>query len=265
MSQPPRVAIITGASSGIGAALARRLASSGFKVGLIARRLDRPAGTQSLAASPPSLRPMSAFVKKLEPIDELAARLGPVDLLIANAGVGHLNVNPTNVEQIKVISGKLAGRYIASFLEAVLPAMLDRHSGHLAAISSVATFKGMPGESAYCASKAGLVLSWKACDWQLRGTGIAVTTINPGFVKRDYRRPPFPHARPSARNRRSRPSHMPVCCKRIERYSAFPGKPPGCCAWPVSCRTPSSPAWCRSFPASDRKSRVFLNQSGDRA
>ncbi len=185
MSQPPRVAIITGASSGIGAALARRLASSGFKVGLIARRLDRLEALHAELGGQSAIAQADVGVRQevVGAIHELAARLGPVDLLIANAGVGHrVQLNPMNVEQIeKVIRVNLLG--VIYSLEAVLPAMLDRHSGHLAAISSVAAFKGMPGESAYCASKAGLGAFMEGLRIQLRGTGLAVTTINPGFVK----------------------------------------------------------------------------------
>jgi short-subunit dehydrogenase len=185
MSQSPRVAIITGASSGIGAALARRLVWSGYRVGLVARRLDRLEALQKELGDASAIARADVGVRQevVSAIQELASRLGPVDLLIANAGVGHrVELNPMNVDQIeKVIRVNLLG--VIYSLEAVLPAMLARHSGHLAAISSVAAFKGMPGESAYCASKAGLGAFMEGLRIQLRGTGVAVTTVNPGFVK----------------------------------------------------------------------------------
>ena len=68
-------------------------------------------------------------------------------------------------------------------IEAVLPAMLQRRSGHLAAVSSLAAYKGLPGESAYCASKAAVNSYLEGLRIQLRGRGVAVTTICPGFIK----------------------------------------------------------------------------------
>jgi short-subunit dehydrogenase len=68
-------------------------------------------------------------------------------------------------------------------IEAVLPAMLRRSQGHLAAVSSLAAYKGMPGESAYCSSKAAVNVYMEGLRIQLRKRGIAVTTICPGFIK----------------------------------------------------------------------------------
>jgi short-subunit dehydrogenase len=68
-------------------------------------------------------------------------------------------------------------------IEAVLPEMLRRKSGHLAAVSSLAAYKGLPGESAYCASKAAVNTYMEGLRIQLRSHGIAVTTLCPGFVK----------------------------------------------------------------------------------
>jgi short-subunit dehydrogenase len=185
MSPPSRVAIITGASSGIGAALARVLVGSGYKVGLIARRADKlEALSQQLgdraavATADVTLRPQIVAA-----IHQLADKLGPIDLLIANAGLGHkTRLEPFNVEEIEqVFRVNLFGVVYA--IEAVLPGMLERRSGHLAAVSSVAAYKGMPGESAYCASKSAVSTFMEGLRIQLRGRGIAVTTICPGFVK----------------------------------------------------------------------------------
>lgn len=185
MSPSLRVAVITGASSGIGAALARELAGSGFKVGLVARRIEKlhalakELGANALVAQ----ADVADRAQTVAAIRHLAGNLGPIDLLIANAGVGlHTKLDPFNVEQIEhVIRVNLLG--VVYSLEAVLPDMLQRRSGHLAAISSLAAFKGMPGESAYCASKAAVNAFMEGLRIQLRGSGIAVTTICPGFVK----------------------------------------------------------------------------------
>jgi short-subunit dehydrogenase len=185
MSPPSGVAVITGASSGIGAALARVLVGKGYKVGLIARRADRLDALShelgdraAVALADVTVRPQIVAA-----IHQLAEKLGPIDLLIANAGLGHkTRLEPLNVEEIEqVMRVNILG--VVYSLEAVLPSMLERRSGHLAAVSSVAAYKGMPGESAYCASKAGLSAFMEGLRIQLRGRGIAVTTICPGFIK----------------------------------------------------------------------------------
>ncbi len=185
MSQPSPVAVITGASSGIGAALARVLASSGYHVGLIARRAERLEALSkelgdraAVAIADVSVRPQIVAA-----IHQLADKLGPVDLLIANAGLGYkTRLEPFNVEEIEqIIRVNLLG--VVYSLEAVLPSMLERRSGHLAAVSSVAAYKGMPRESGYCASKAAVSAFMEGLRIQVRDRGIAVTTICPGFVK----------------------------------------------------------------------------------
>lgn len=188
MSFANQVAVITGASSGIGAALARALAAENARVGLIARRQDKldelaaeiaaSGGTAAAASADVADRPaaLAAFQKIVD-------QLGPVDLLIANAGVGKPTfLEPINSDEIdQMIRVNLLGSIHA--IEAVLPGMLERGRGHLAAVSSMAAYKGLPGESAYCASKAGLNAYMEGLRIQLRSRGIAVTTICPGFVK----------------------------------------------------------------------------------
>ncbi|CAN5492195.1 SDR family NAD(P)-dependent oxidoreductase [soil metagenome] len=185
MSAPPRVAISTGASSGIGAALARQLVQAGYRVGLIARRLDRLEALKKELGEQAVLAQADVGVRSeiVGAIRSLADQLGPVDLLVANAGVGHrVRLTPLNVEQIEqVIRVNLLG--VIYSLEPVLQEMVKRGSGHIAAVSSVAAFKGMPAESAYCASKAGLCAFMEGLRLQLHGSGVSVTTINPGFVK----------------------------------------------------------------------------------
>jgi short-subunit dehydrogenase len=183
-----RVAVITGASGGIGRALAVALAGAGCRVGLIARRrseLDQAAheiraagGTAEAAVADVGDRGQLRRA-----VDDLAGALGPVDLMVANAGVGvPTTLGPVNIEAVEqTIRVNLLGVVYA--FDAVLPAMLDRRSGHLAAISSLAGYKGMPGESAYCASKAAVNAYLDGLRVQARGRGIAVSTICPGFVR----------------------------------------------------------------------------------
>lgn len=187
MSFANQVAVITGASSGIGWELAKVLAAEKCRVGLLARRLDRlealaaeirqAGGTAAIAAASVSDREQT-----LSAIRALREQLGPVDLLVANAGVGtSVELQPHNLDKIEeTIQVNLLGVVYA--IAAVLPEMVQRGRGHLAAVSSLAAYKGLPGESSYCASKAGVNSYLEGLRIQLRPRGIAVTTICPGFV-----------------------------------------------------------------------------------
>src|SRR5262249_26514924 len=116
-------------------------------------------------------------------IEDLRAQLGPVDLLIANAGIGMPTLlDASNVEDVEeMFRVNVFGVVYA--IEAVLPDMLGRGRGHLAAVSSLAAYKGMPGESGYCASKAAVNIYMEGLRIHLRNRGIGVTTICPGFVR----------------------------------------------------------------------------------
>jgi short-subunit dehydrogenase len=188
MSFANQVAIVTGASSGIGWSLARVLAAEGCKVGLVARRreqltelageIEKAGGTVAHATADVTDR-----AGVTQAIGDLSARLGPVDLLIANAGVGAPTVlEPFNVGDVeKMFRVNTLG--VIYSIEAVLPQMLERRRGHLAAISSLAGYNAMPGESGYCASKAAVNSFMTGLRVQLRDRGVFVTTICPGFVR----------------------------------------------------------------------------------
>jgi short-subunit dehydrogenase len=183
-----KVVCITGASSGLGWAMAREFARQGATVGVIARREERlrqlcedvrhAGGTADYAAADAADRlAVHAALKSL------ADRLGPCDIVVANAGVGASNTaTDLNVAAAEaVIRTNLLGPMYA--FEAVLPGMLQRGSGHLVGISSMAALKGLPTAAAYSASKAGLNAYLESIRISLRRKRIAVTTICPGFVK----------------------------------------------------------------------------------
>jgi len=180
--------MITGASSGIGWALAKELAGQGARVGLLARREERldklcqeirSSGAKAEFAAV-DVRDRSAL---LGAIAALEARFGPTDVMIANAGVGSTNtVNDLNVVGAEsVIRVNLLGVIYA--IEAVLPAMLARSEGQIVAVSSVAAYKGLPSAAAYSASKAGLNAYIESLRIQLHGRGVSFTTICPGFIR----------------------------------------------------------------------------------
>ncbi len=182
------VVIITGASTGIGAALAVEYGRRGWGVGLVARRAEllvdvaaqvRTAGGRAAhaAADVTDRGALGAAVAQLE------AELGPCDLLVANAGIG----GPTPAHKVPIEAIEqildLNVRGVLYAIGAVLPGMVVRKSGHIAAVSSVAGFRGLPGTGAYSASKACVTTLLESFRIDLKRRGVAVTSINPGFIE----------------------------------------------------------------------------------
>jgi short-subunit dehydrogenase len=182
-----RVALITGASSGLGAGLARRLARSGYSVALAARRADRlDEVVRDVRAAGGTALPLVCDVREREQVRaaaEAARALGPVDLLVANAGVSGM----TRVEDFsaRVVEDVLRTNFLGAVyaVEAVLPSMLQRGTGHLVAVGSLAGYGGLPKSAAYSASKGALHNFFESLRLDLRGTGVDVTVITPGYVK----------------------------------------------------------------------------------
>ena len=175
---------ITGASSGIGAALARELSGRGWSVGLVARRaellqaLARELGS-GCAWAEADVSQQASVERAFAALEE---RLGPCDLLVANAGVGSFTwVRGLDAAEVRRVMEVNFGGAVNA-VAAVLPSMLDRRRGHLVAISSLAAYRGLPLGAAYSASKAALSTFMESIRQQLRGTGVAVTTVHPGYV-----------------------------------------------------------------------------------
>jgi NAD(P)-dependent dehydrogenase (short-subunit alcohol dehydrogenase family) len=181
-----RVALITGAAGGLGRQLALTLAGAGAAVAAVDLAAE---GLGKLAADLAG-KPIAwavADVTDREALNaavaDLAGRLGPADLLFANAGIGletsALAFRAADIEaQVRV---NLIG--VANSVEAVLPGMLQRRSGHLVGISSLASYRGLPKMAGYCASKAGLNALLDSLRLELGPHGIAVTTICPGWIR----------------------------------------------------------------------------------
>lgn len=183
-----KVVYITGASSGLGRAMALEFARRGAVLGVLARREDR---LRQLCEEVRSIGGRGVYAVAdagdratvHEAVQLLTGRIGPCDVLVANAGVGATNTaTDLNVPAAETcIRTNLLGPMYA--FEAVLPAMLERGSGHLVGLSSMASFKGLPTAAAYCASKAGLSAYLESLRISLGPRNIAVTTICPGFVR----------------------------------------------------------------------------------
>jgi short-subunit dehydrogenase len=183
-----KVVLITGASSGIGRALALELGKRGARLGLTARRAEElskvaeevsRAGGQALA--------LPADVRNADEINKVAERLrekfGRVDVLIANAGMSTTTAG-TQLDASEagdVITINVIG--VVNSVASVLPDMLKRGEGHLVAISSLASYRGMPKSGAYSASKAAVSTLFESLRVDLRRGGVAVTTIHPGFIR----------------------------------------------------------------------------------
>lgn len=184
-----KVVLLTGASSGIGEALAYAMAKQGAVVGLLARRekLLIPIA-ERIEKNGGSARYFSCDVTNEEGLFEAAESLrkefGKIDILIANAGIGGNNKetrahDPDAVK--KVIDINLLGA--VNSVSAVLPQMLENKNGQLVAISSLAGFRGLPKSAAYCASKAGMTAFFESVRLDVQNKGVSVTIIQPGFIK----------------------------------------------------------------------------------
>lgn len=179
--------VVTGASSGIGKALAEHLVKQGAKVGLIARRrriLEQI--TANLAAPADKVAWACADVTDqaatAQAVQTLEKQLGPCDVMIANAGIYHkTDVMAFDVAvQNAVIATNTQGAI--NSIGAVLPGMIERKQGHLVAVSSIAAMVGLPAAGAYSASKAALVTLFQSLRVDLYHLGVKATVVAPGFV-----------------------------------------------------------------------------------
>lgn len=181
--------LITGASSGIGAALATEMARRGHRVGLLARRapLLEDLAFQIQASGGSAAWRMADVVDQgglAAAIAEIEAELGgPTDIIVANAGRGmpargwEFTADRVHTAFALNVGG------VANTFSPVLPAMLERGSGQLVAVSSVAGWSGLAPGAVYSASKAAVTTLLDGLRVDLLPRGIAVTTVHPGFVE----------------------------------------------------------------------------------
>lgn len=187
MSGPTRV-VITGATSGLGRELAVQLGRRGWRVAVSGRRLDelkltaklvRDAGGEALLL-PGSVTDDDEVRAHYAQIE---AAWGGVDWAILNAGVSdYMDAKKFNAELVRwTFDANVFG--VCRWMEALIPGMLKQGSGVIAGVASLAGFRGLPASGPYSASKAALITLLESSRVDLRGTGVDVLTVCPGFVK----------------------------------------------------------------------------------
>ena len=177
-----KVALVTGASGGIGAAVARSLAGAGVRLAL-ASRSGGDLGIDGAVAGPCDVRDaaaMDAFVGRV------VERFGRLDILVANAGVGaygpFLELDPDHLEEM--IDVNVKGTLYA--VRAALPHLLRSDSADIVTVASEAGRRGLPFEAVYCASKFAQVGFTRALDHELRPQGVRCTSVCPGGVATEF-------------------------------------------------------------------------------
>ncbi|MEO7128340.1 MAG: SDR family oxidoreductase, partial [Rhodoferax sp.] len=183
-----RLVFITGASSGIGQALALRFAQAGYRLALVARRISAVeswASHHELKAG--SYKIYSADVSITDSITgagrDCIASQGLPDVVIASAGIS-IGIDSAVRADIDVVARTFATNNIgmAATFQPFIDAMKQRGSGTLVGIGSVAGIRGLPGHAAYCASKAAAISYCESLRGELRSSGVKVVTLCPGYV-----------------------------------------------------------------------------------
>ena len=184
----PPLVFITGASSGIGQALAQRYLRAGWRVALVARRRNViESWLGHCGASADSYAIYTADVTRTATILAAAraciAGQGLPDVVIANAGIS-VGMDTARPEDLAVLERVLATNVtgLAATLQPFIAPMVARGSGRLVGIASIAGARGLPGHAAYCASKAAVISYCESLRGELRGSGVRVLTLSPGFV-----------------------------------------------------------------------------------
>jgi short-subunit dehydrogenase len=182
------VAVVTGASRGIGRVVAKQAADKGARVGLVARSgpdleavLKEISGRGAVATADVADRAQTE-----QALAQLAADLGPIDILVNNAGIGSYGrVTDIPVDEFEHV---MRVNYFSCVYatKAVLPSMLERRRGHIVNLASIAGRIGAPMEAAYSASKFAMVGFTEALAFEVGPLGIGVSMVNPGPVKTDF-------------------------------------------------------------------------------
>jgi 3-oxoacyl-[acyl-carrier protein] reductase len=199
MAQPQqlagKVALVTGASRGIGLAIARSLSSLGSSVSICARDAKQiEAAGRELESAGAKVLAVAADITRADDIDSLVQKtektLGPIEILVNNAGIGYFGPTHEASEETwnSVLDTNLKGVFLCS--KAVAPGMIHLRSGHIINIASLAGKNAFARGGIYCASKWGLLGLTQCMAEDLRQYGIRVSAVCPGSVATDF----SPHA-----------------------------------------------------------------------
>lgn len=251
--------LITGASSGIGQALARACLERGWRVALVARRAQQLHDWLALQNPPPAPGQAAVYPADVCRHDQLRQvahdclrEMGVPDVVIANAGIS-LGVDTSQPEDLAVMRQVFETNVmgVAATFQPFIDPMRQRASGRLVALASVAGFRGLPGHAAYCASKAAVISYAESLRGELRGSGVQVLTISPGYVATPL----------TARNRYPMPflmtsdefaTHALRSIERGQRHAVIP--------WPMAwvaalMRVMPAALWDRLLQGQPRKHR----------
>jgi short-subunit dehydrogenase len=242
---PPRdegAALVTGASSGIGEEFARQLAHRGYNLALVARRTYRlRALAQQLGPAGVRAEVLACDLQQPEETRALARRVAElgleVDVLVNNAGFGANGAFVESSLERQVGQIRVNCEALVTLTHMLLPAMIERGSGAVVNIASVAGLQPLPGEAVYSGSKAFVLNFSEALHEEMRDTGVSVTVVSPGPVPTEWQEvaglesvPPFPPAigpeqvvrealEAADRNRRA------IIPGRVARFSMLSSRP----------------------------------------
>ncbi|QXL83765.1 SDR family oxidoreductase [Comamonas sp. NLF-1-9] len=179
---------ITGASSGIGQALAERYLADGWRLALVARRGEALQAWRQAAGVGPErcslhVADVTDAAAMARAAQDCLQHQGLPEVVIANAGIS-IGMDPAEAEDLGVLQQLLATNVagLAATLQPFVTPMVQRGHGRLVGVASVAGVRGLPGHAAYCASKAAVISYCESLRSQLAGSGVRVLTLCPGFV-----------------------------------------------------------------------------------
>jgi ketoreductase len=184
-----KTALVTGGGTGIGRAIAEAMVKNGARVAVSSRN---PAHLKSAAAASGALLPVEMDIRKKEQVQSGVAKIlaiwGPIDILVNNAGVSGLNrIDDADDGRWRdIVETNLTGTYLVT--KEVLGTMKNNANGRIINISSVLGKFGVPGYSAYCATKHGMIGFTRALALEVVGRGITVNAICPGWVDTEMAR-----------------------------------------------------------------------------
>jgi len=182
--QKQNIAWITGGSSGIGRALAARLARTGWTVAVSSRRADALQETARLDGTNIHIYPLD--VGEVAAVRQTAARieaeLGPIALAVFSAGIGRFL--KLDLLRAEIFAEHMRTNYlgVVNGVDAVLPYFRARHAGHIVILASLAGYRGLPQGAAYAPTKAALINLTESLRFALEREGITISVCNPGFI-----------------------------------------------------------------------------------